>query len=172
MGLFALMTVAAAQEVPVEQSAQGSNIPAYRAKGYKGSVSLTSLGLYWEGVETSHGYMFNDKVYLGAGAGLLIGTIYDAHPALRAFADFQAYWLPRKSTLTTKVRAGYLRHFYGEDDMFEGTLTLGWSWGIASYGISLDAGMSALVPPGNFLVAGVNQTKFSLAPVISLSFEF
>lgn len=148
------------------------NIPAYRTPGYKGEVSLSSLGLYWNGVETSHGYMFNDRFYLGAGAGVLFGAVWDFTVAARAFADAKVYWLPRESTLTTRVRAGYLRNFYGESDMFEGSLALGWSWGLkAGYGISFEAGMSVLVPPG-ITLAAVNQPCFSLAPVLSLTFEF
>ena len=165
LALLALAVSAGAQDT--------ETIPAYRTRGYKGNVSLTSLGLYWEGIETSHGYMCNDRLYIGAGAGVLFGTVWDFHLAARAFAEIQAYWLPKKSTLTTKARFGYLRHFYGEDNVLEGMLTLGWSWGLASgYGITLDAGVSVLGYPGNFLVAGVNQGTFGLGPVLSLAFEF
>ena len=39
----------------------------YRSKGYKGSVSITDHYGVWLGAETSHGYMFNRNIYLGAG---------------------------------------------------------------------------------------------------------
>ena len=165
---FALMAGAGAQE------AQNTthNIPAYRATGYKGNVAATSLGLYWNGVETSHGYMLNEMVYLGGGAGLLIGAVYDVHPALRVFGDAQFYWMPKNSTLTTRLRAGYLRNFYGESDMFDADITLGGSWGVgAKYGISLDAGVSIIVPSG-IPLASFNRPAISLAPVLSLAFEF
>lgn len=152
-------------------AAQDYSIPAYRATGYKGNVSVTSLGLYWNGLETSHGYMFNDMVYLGAGAGVFFGVIEEFSLATRVFAEFEGYWLHRKSTLTTKVRAGYLRNFRGEGNIFNGELTLGWSWAVGSYGLSLDVGMSALVPT-NMVLASVNWPEISLAPVVSLSFEF
>ena len=174
---FALMAGARAQDAQSAQEAQGvpevhHNIPAYRARGYKGNVAVTSLGLYWNGVETSHGYMLNETVYLGGGAGLLIGAIYDPLPALRVFADAQFYWMPEKSTLTTRLRAGYLRNFYGESDMFYADLTLGGSWGIGTkYGISLDAGVSVIVPSG-IQLASFNRPAISLAPVLSIAFEF
>ena len=41
----------------------------YRSKGYKGSVSITDHYGVWLGSETSHGYMFNRNIYLGAGIG-------------------------------------------------------------------------------------------------------
>ena len=174
---FALMVGARAQDAQSAQEAQGvpevhHNIPAYRARGYKGNVAVTSLGLYWNGVETSHGYMLNETVYLGGGAGLLIGAIYDPLPALRVFADAQFYWMPKKSTLTTRLRAGYLRNFYGESDMFYADLTLGGSWGVGTrYGISLDAGVSVIVPSG-IQLASFNRPAISLAPVLSIAFEF
>ncbi len=155
----------------VSASAQ-DNTPAYRAKGYKGNVSITSMGLYWNGAETSHGYMFNDRFYLGAGAGLFAGAVWDLTLAARVFADTRIFWRPRESTPTTGMRLGYLRNFYGEADMFQADITFGWSWGLASrYGISFDVGLSAIIPPG-ILLAAVNQQYFSLAPVLSVSFEF
>ena len=174
---FTLMAGASAQEAqdtPAIQSVPEvhHNIPEYRAKGYKGNVAATSLGLYWNGVETSHGYMLNEMVYLGGGAGLLIGAIYDPLPALRVFADAQFYWMPKKSTLTTRLRAGYLRNFYGESDMFNADITLGGSWGVgAKYGISLDAGVS-IIAPSEIQLASFNRPAISLAPVLSLAFEF
>ena len=174
---FALIACASAQDVQNTPAVQGvpevhHNIPAYRTKGYKGNVAVTSLGLYWNGVETSHGYMLNETVYLGGGAGLLIGAIYDALPALRVFADAQFYWMPKKSTPTTRLRAGYLRNFYGESDMFDADITFGGSWGVGTrYGISLDAGVSIIVPSG-IQLASFNRPAISLAPVLSLAFEF
>ena len=46
-----------------------TEIPAYRQKGYSGSVSFTNQYLVWLGFDTSHGYMFNEHHYLGGGAG-------------------------------------------------------------------------------------------------------
>lgn len=41
----------------------------FRSRGYKGSVLYTNHYLVWQGIETSHGYMFNRHHYLGAGVG-------------------------------------------------------------------------------------------------------
>ena len=152
--------------------AQDEGIPAYRAKGYKGNVSITSLGLYWNGVETSHGYMLSDRFYLGGGVGVLAGSVWDVTLATRVFADAQTYWNHRKSTPTSKLRLGYLRNYYGEADMFDADITFGWSWGLASgYGLSFDIGVSTIHPSG-ILVASFNRPEFSLAPVLSFSVEF
>ena len=148
-------------------------IPAFRAQGYKGSVSFTSLGLYWNGVETSQGYMLSDRYYLGGGAGLLVGAVWDATLAARVFADAQAYWRPQKNTPFSRVRMGYLHYFYGETNMFQADFTFGWSWGLSSggRGLTFDLGVSTVLPPG-LLYAGIHQSGFSLGPILSLSYEF
>ena len=116
--------------------------------------------------------LINDRFYLGGGAGLLAGAIWDLTLAARVFADTEVFWLSRKNTPTSGLQLGYLRNFYGEADVFEADLTFGWSWGLASgYGISFNIGISALIPPG-ILLGGINQPDFSLAPILSVSFEF
>lgn len=149
-----------------------NEIPAYRAPGYKGSVSVTDMGLLWNGVETSQGYMLNDRFYLGGGAGMLIGAVGKVAYAGRVFADVQSYWFPHKSTLTSGIRVGYLRNFSGETDNLEADITVGWSWGLVSgHGLSMNAGLCAVFPAGISYVA-INLPHVSLAPVLSVAFEF
>lgn len=48
-----------------------------RSAGYRGSLTLTDQYLAIIGFETSHGYMFNEHHYLGAGVGgFFIPTYY------------------------------------------------------------------------------------------------
>lgn len=160
--LFATLISARAQE----------SVPAYRTSGYKGNVSFTSIGFLWNGIETSHGYMFNDKYYLGGGVGMLVGAVGKAAFAGSVFIDTKAYWIPRENTPTTGIRVGYLRNFSGETNNFEADLTVGWSWGLASgNGLTLNAGLSAVLPSGISYVA-IDLPHVSLTPVVSLAFEF
>lgn len=148
------------------------SVPAYRSSGYKGNVSYTNLGILWNGIETSHGLMLNDKFYLGGGVGVHVGAVGKAAFAGSVFIDTKAYWIPRDNTPTTGIRVGYLRNFSGETNNFEADLTVGWSWGLASgNGLTLNAGLSAVLPSGISYVA-INLPHISLAPVVSLSFEF
>ena len=145
-----------------------SEIPAYRAKGYKGSVSYSNIGLLWSGLETSHGYMFNEKFYLGGGLGVKLfpfgKQIVVASPV---FAEAQAYWFPRKSTLTSGVRLGYLHNFSG-DSYFEADVTVGWSWGFASgQGLTLNAGLTTVPSEVSITIGDVQ-----ISPLLSVAFEF
>lgn len=161
--LMSLMLSAGAQE----------NIPAYRSKGYKANVTYTNIGLLWNAVETSHGYMFNDKFYVGGGAGVFVGAFGQAVCAGRIFADAQAYWFPRKSTLTSGLRLSYFPFLSGNGYAILADLTIGWSWGLASgQGITLNAGVCAGYP-GNISYVGVDLSPhLGLTPELSLSFEF
>ena len=63
----------------------------YRSKGYKGSVSITDQFGVWLGAETSHGYMFNRNIYLGAGIGGYIFPDGNENPYFgEAFLDFHS----------------------------------------------------------------------------------
>ena len=68
MAMFACMASLSAQtkdEVKAEKAKARKEIPAYRQKGYAGNASLCkSYGV--SGLDTSHGYMFNEHHYLGA----------------------------------------------------------------------------------------------------------
>lgn len=147
------------------------DIPAYRARGYKANVSYTNLGLLWNGVETSHGYMFNDRFYVGGGAGLMLGALGQPVYTVQGFADAMAYWFPRKSTLTTGVRVGYIKNFSG-DDLFHADVTVGWSWGLPSgHGLSANIGLSG--SRGMSIIAiDLISLSLSLAPVLSVAYEF
>ena len=44
----------------------------YRNSGYRGNVNFTNHIAVWFGLETSHGYMFDSKNYIGGGAAFLL----------------------------------------------------------------------------------------------------
>lgn len=170
-----VLTLVTLLSVIVSAGAQ-ETIPAYRSKGYKANVSYTNIGLLWNAIETSHGYMFNEKFYVGGGAGVFVGALGKAVCAGRIFAEAQAYWFPRKSTLTSGLRFSAFP-FFGEGGAFQvflADLTVGWSWGLANgKGITLNAGVCACYP-GSISYVGVDLLPGSLGltPELSVSFEF
>lgn len=145
-------------------------VPAYRAKGYKGNVSYINRYLLWNGVETSHGYMFNERYYVGGGIGF--GAMAWGDKAIitgSIFAEGEAYWLPRNNTPTTAVRLNYIRNFSGSTHNIFADVTVGWSWGVGShYGISANAGVSIPVFSGTSWVL----SDILLIPILSVSFDF
>ena len=72
MNFFRVMTIAAGLAIiSLSASAQNDDeVISYRGRGYRGNVAFTDQYLVWMGFDTSHGYMFNEHHYLGAGAGL------------------------------------------------------------------------------------------------------
>ena len=67
-------------------------IPAYRLKGYAGSVSFTDQYLVWLGLDTSHGYMFNEHHYLGAGAGFFLAPVENIPPTvIHAYGEYKSF---------------------------------------------------------------------------------
>lgn len=60
----------------------------FRSRGYKGSVLYTNHYFVWQGIETSHGYMFNRHHYLGAGVGAFFLPL-DNVPAFGSLCGIQ-----------------------------------------------------------------------------------
>ena len=115
--------------------------------------------------------MFNDRFYVGGGAGLMLGALGQPVYTVQGFADAMAYWFPRKSTLTTGVRVGYIKNFSG-GDLFHADVTVGWSWGLPSgHGLSANIGLSG--SRGMSIIAiDLISLSLSLAPVLSVAYEF
>ena len=138
----------------------------YRSKGYKGSVSITDHYGVWLGAETSHGYMFNRNIYLGAGIGGYIFPNGTENPYFgEAFLDFHSY-----------LKTGFMHGFDFEkkDGMtLENGLFLepnvGWSWGLRSgQGFTIGLGGKVIAPLGDKRT----DKKALLMPKISFGFEF
>ena len=88
----------------------------YRSKGYKGSVSITDQFGVWLGAETSHGYMFNRNIYLGAGIGGYIFPDGTDNPYFgEAFLDFHSYLKDKKGTPVLGLKTGLMHGFNYEN---------------------------------------------------------
>ena len=132
-----------------------TDIPAYRSKGYAGSVSFTDQYIVWLGFDTSHGYMFNEHHYLGGGFGFFLAPVDDLPPTMiHAYAEYKSYWFKRKNTPTAGLKAGYCMPvtYRGEGSgfkfmgAFEMEPNIGWDWGLKSgKGLSLSLGATLLM---------------------------
>lgn len=157
-------------------NAQTKNeIPAYRQKGYAGDVSLVTHFVY-TGLETSHGYMFNEHHFLGAGVGYSKWHLSWKASNVHLYADYKAYVMKRRSTLTAGLKTGYLLLCMRSEDGLEnaGRMSLepnvGWDWGLKNgYGLGLSAGVQ-IFPA---LLPDMVETKMPLLlPMVSFGFKF
>lgn len=158
-----ILTIIILLACAVSMSAQDNNeIPAYRNKGYAGSVSFNDQMLLFLGLDTSHGYMFNEHHYLGAGIGLYVTpmVVNNTVPMTgHVYAEYKAYWLKRRSTPTAGFKMGYAmpisdspvdpdrpcQVFVSYFKAFELEPYIGWDWGLKSgKGISVALGANVL----------------------------
>ena len=146
-----------------------------RNKGYQGSVTFTNMVLYWNGLETSHGYMFNAHHYLGAGVGLLTTFPFSKPDAFigHIFLDYHAYWYDRNSSPTAGIKIGYLCSFPDRSALqnVEIEPNIGWSWLLKSgSGLALSLGANIIPEP----VALTENSSFpiTIAPCLHFGFEF
>lgn len=158
-------------------SAQSSypkdDISYFRSRGYKGNALYTNHYIVWQGVETSHGYMFNSHHYLGAGVGAFFLPL-DKVPAFgRVFVEYNAYFREKASTPIAGVKAGFCHAMnYNNDCKFRNAAELepsvGWSWTLQS-GKGLLLGLSY-----PFYVTSKPNTTVSIygMPKISFGIEF
>ncbi|MBQ5639773.1 MAG: hypothetical protein IIV12_02620 [Bacteroidales bacterium] len=97
VGAFALLSFCVSAQTV-------SEIPSYRQKGYAGSVSFTNQYIVWLGLDTSHGYMFNEHHYLGGGLGFFLAPIDEVPPTLfHAFVEYKSFWRKKASTPLLKI---------------------------------------------------------------------
>jgi len=127
----------------VTAATYAQTVPSFREKGYKGNIGVETLMIY-PSLTSSHGYMFNDVHYFGAGLFL---SVFPESPDIELFAgtflEYKAYLLHRNSTPVVGVRASCLMGMeVGEDEWMNYMAGLspsfGWSWGIGrrkQYGI-------------------------------------
>ncbi len=153
----------------VSLSAQNVSL---RERGYRGSVTLTDQYLAIIGFETSHGYMFNEHHYLGAGVGgFFIPT--DNLPRFgQVFVDYRAYLSDKPSTMVLGVKAGFCHAFKTNDGNHNGYSfmnaaalepSLGWIWGGKKgngFGISLGGQVFA------------HKDDVSVLPKLNFFYEF
>ncbi len=171
INFFRVITIAAGLAIiSLNASAQNDDEAiSYRARGYRGNVAFTDQYLVWMGFDTSHGYMFNEHHYLGAGAGLFLAPIYDLPAFGHVFLDYHAYFKKKKSTPMAGIKAGYcfsIGSYAGNvfDKSFEIEPCVGWNWSLSSNrGLNLSLGASVFVYGENKAVA---------MPKVSFAFEF
>ena len=168
--MFAVITLLTASTIAFAQ------VPDFRSKGYKGSVSLTDHYGVFVGAETSHGYMFDSKNYLGVGFGGFV-LPNDAHPVfLDFFVDYQHYFKNERSTPMVSIKSGFSHSInyadtpgvkYGNALLLEPNV--GWSWGLKSgKGLTLALGSTLYFPVG----ASRTDRKVLPLPKLTFSFEF
>ena len=169
--------------------------PAYREKGFKGSVGLlTGYDMFSSGynIQLSNGYMFNAHHYLGAGLGGL--SLDWNHPfsfdLLELFLEYDCYFL--KSSVTPTAGINVSTFFDGQGGLIPYLQPMaGVSWGFGKYGLTLKAGALMLfessepdpaVYPHEYRVVWhdvINirydknpKIKVTATPIIKLMFEF
>jgi len=159
-----------------DKQTAGSETYVHRVKGYRGSIAITDQYLVWIGFDTSHGYMFNEHHYLGAGAGFFIAPTGFFPLFGHAFVDYNAYILKRASTPISGIKIGYMT-FLGELNGVDGSVpwhaensielepNIGWSWAFnENLGIRLSLGAAVFIMP---------QPKDVLAmPKLAIAFDF
>ncbi len=152
--------------------------PEFRAKGYKGSVSIfDQLGVY-VGVETSHGLMLDSHNYIGVGANLWMFPNGEKNPTFaNAFLDYHNYLKDTKSTPVLGVKTGLMHSFkYDEDSgitLKNGIFVepnFGWSWALSGgkTGFTTTFSVPVLTPLGDNRMSH----KVSFMPKISFTLEF
>ena len=159
--------------------------PAYREPGYKGNIYAFSA-LYYSGVGTSHGFMFNEHHYLGASIEMGVGLftqmdMFDWRFSNMLF-DYRAYISKKSSTPIAGMRLGYtLGHYKYSSNLLHGfhlEPQIGWSWEQASgHGITLTLGAKLMREQDSIIPVYDSDCcdywgLFPILPTISLSYEF
>lgn len=150
-----ILTILTLLAFAVSMSAQdNAETPAYRNKGYAGNVSFTDTYIILVGLDTSHGYMFNEHHYLGGGLGFYVTK--NCPIAYHAFAEYKSYWFKKSSTPTAGVKLGYGGVIMTVEDFHSDAFCpygeykvepyIGWDWGLKSgKGLSLSLGANVLM---------------------------
>ena len=170
----ALFCVLAFAMATVQLSAKdaGDGAKSFRQTGYKGSVLYTNHYLVWQGVETSHGYMFNEHHYLGAGAGFMLAPIDNVPTFGRVFVDYNAYICKKRSTPTAGVKAGFCHALnYSSNCEFRNAAeiepNIGWNWTLKSgNGLMLNVGCPV------YLTKKSDAVSTYVMPKLSFGIEF
>lgn len=152
-------------------SAQESSLPKYRAQGYKGNVGIVGECLwYFVGVETSHGYMFDEHTYLGIGARASYFLLEGGILPVNAYLEWRTYTSKvKENTPIIGIKAGYGYYPVVRDNNLLLEPNIGWSWSVkGGHGLTLELGCP--------LYWGIGQNKIESepqpSPKISIEFEF
>lgn len=152
-----------------------SQTPSFRGRGYKGNISYTNMIIVWNGLDTSHGFMFDEQHYLGVGAGFyLVPDGLDFPTIVHFYADYHAYCFEKASTLVAGIKIGYVDSVHpstGNINALEMEPNIGWNWGLKSgQGITLSLGACIMTVP--IRLTENSSLPFTALPRLSLAFEF
>ncbi len=174
-GVFSL-SAQTKDEVKADKAKARKEIPAYRQKGYAGSVSLNSF-VFILGLETSHGYMFDEHHYLGAGAGFNIFPVWYPFPAFttaydtQIFVEYKAFLRKRSNTPVLGARAAFTHMWWKDDGQMQMREVVGlepvfgWDWKLKdSFGLNVALGVQ--------LMYNITNDNFGALPRVSFGFQF
>ena len=145
--------------------------PAFREKGFKGSVGISSGFNDFAGavIPLSNGYMFNEHHYLGGGIGMYMSRW--GHPLnilVEYFIEYECYFLKKSSTpmagVKTSIKDIFWDQFYPSVE-----ITGGWSWGVGNYGLNLTAGFITYCGL-SYTMPKIDHLNFR--PTVQFSFNF
>ena len=164
-------------------SAANAQTSEFRDPGYKGSVYVGGNLLtggekasFFPSIGTSHGYMFGDQFYLGA------GLQYDflKKPQTSAFADLQYFTSDSPNSLVLGLKAG-VAGAWSKDKLAsapadaKGKLHVEKAWAFVTpsvgYSWTLDNGCGLTAAVGT-AVNFKKGEKVNFAPQLTLAFEF
>ena len=152
--ILTLILLAAAISMSAQENPE---FPAYRNKGYAGSVSFTDQNIILVGLDTSHGYMFNEHHYLGGGLDAYIVPISLESPiGYHFYAAYKSYWFKKRSTPTAGIKIGYggaimtSKDYHSDAYVPYGNYKLepniGWDWGLKNgKGLTMSIGANILM---------------------------
>ena len=87
-----------------------ANARDYRTSGYMGFVeesTITDFDNFYGGINTTHGYQFNQHMFAGAGAGIIMSYDNTSTVGVPIYADFRYTMLKSKVTPFLEGKIGY-----------------------------------------------------------------
>ena len=87
-----------------------ANARDYRTSGYMGFVeesTITDFDNFYGGINTTHGYQFNQHIFAGAGAGIIMSYDNTSTVGVPIYADFRYTMLKSKVTPFFEGKIGY-----------------------------------------------------------------
>lgn len=103
--LLFLMTFTAASATTKEESSAQSGCRT----GYRGSISAHAMFNVWLGAETSHGYIFNRRHYVGGGIGASVAPVENIYVLGHIFAEYRYFILTQDSSPTLGRKPAFAR---------------------------------------------------------------
>ncbi len=128
--LLFLMTFTAASATTKEESSAQSGCRT----GYRGSISAHAMFNVWLGAETSHGYIFNRRHYVGGGIGASVAPVENIYVLGHIFAEYRYFILTQDSSPTLGAKAGLCTDLRNDPSgppisrAAEIEINIGWDW--------------------------------------------